>query len=1329
MGKTWIKEKAKSLVLKAYLNDAKGREGMQDYLYVLNGYLTSNGANAIKHLKDLEEFEDEIVNMVEQCTKRILVKEYEHYAESIFRAVIFHKVRFIRAIEYDYKTHRSKRHQKKDRKILAKDENETKKDVWQKQLSDFIEYSKYFLNFVKSSFCRRKKQSELLLRTHDDLRQIPTNVRISDNGIFNLSWRIGDYGHLQSEKQTEARRNKEAKIRSEGETYRIGMPWCLNVQQDTADIYNRMKFLQPMRCDKNNVRPGKKTKTSLGEMYTDLKLEDENITPCGIAEYKTYGTTVKKESKGRSCSILSLFGWKETVSKENWTRYEESLTQCLKRVKDIKGSRGHLLSVNYDGEKIYPGLKDGGYVVEPVSDHRASGESGDRAFIKSSDALLRVEIKESKIASICVLLHGSQYKSGEVLHFSLGDIEIPVQAKSCDVNVELYKLDPGDNSDELIIDDGFEHIISDKYDVLSENVNFQEKYDKETKLGTRTLTWTVSKEAAENTLGYIIVLEKAHAKKTLCLDKEAFEKFIYLPGKGRTTLKYNLERHLEERSDYRLGIVSYRERGLPSKFCWIKDIETEARTKCALYMRNNYCTAVNTPEGKLPRYELQAEEITNHLCVKAGEVPKENCDCVKVFQFNKQRVCTKTPKRVLLLVGETGSGKTTLTDRIMNDYYGVKLEDKFRFTVPVDKTSTFYIKGECAKYESDTKHVRVIVLWPLEGSPVQYPLVIIDTPGIGDTEGLEQDKKNCAEISFVLGDIGAKNPLPVRLQGPNNQKKSYVAGLDGTIHGIAMVVRHNISKLSGQCIWVKDQILRMFGNDVVDKLMIMKTFYDGPIDNNALAVEDVFKDIPEERIFNYNNRSLFSKQIDVEEVDEKLKKKEEEIEACKSERKTLSNNDTERMEELVKKIKRLGTEKSNLSNMKLDETCMKMEWARNRENKNRFFSWMEEHSVGTSLRNTKNVLEKRRKLEILCLDAYASVKESHCVLETIMSTIDAINNIKFDADRLEDEKKVLIKVSEMIRKPITDGRYVTVCLDCDFTCHALCQIKLDEDKAHCWCMENRGSENAHCRACPGKCHWRRHTAADFMHVEKTMECTQTLAKIAKEYEIKLTEKNFRKSLLLKLMEKFTGVHTKLSQKMIEIHVILKELDQFGLLTTKTRKPTELKTFIENRIEKEKIAESKGWRSRVEHYKLIRNNFGLMEAAYKMKERENKEELEKWEKELKAELEDALGMQGSANDEETKHNELKKHSSKFKGYVEGVMKIYHDMYMAKKKNGMSSDENYTNGAIEEKVGDEEDARRASQKPYTRKTDKEIIAEAKNVTHANAKKVESKTNKAK
>ena len=186
------------------------------------------------------------------------------------------------------------------------------------------------------------------------------------------------------------------------------------------------------------------------------------------------------------------------------------------------------------------------------------------------------------------------------------------------------------------------------------------------------------------------------------------------------------------------------------------------------------------------------------------------------------------PHKVLLVVGATGAGKSTLINAMANYILGVDWEDEFRFKLISKETADYQTKSQTQCITAYTFHENT---W----SPLPYTLTVIDTPGFGDTGGLERDKEIVAQIKefSIQGDEGIDQ-----------------------IHGIGFVTQAPLARLTPTQQYVFDSILSIFGKDVANNIFLMVNFADGSEPPVLDAVRAA--GVPFKNHFNFNHSALFA---------------------------------------------------------------------------------------------------------------------------------------------------------------------------------------------------------------------------------------------------------------------------------------------------------------------------------------------------------------------------------------------------------------------------------------------------------------------------------------
>ena len=194
-------------------------------------------------------------------------------------------------------------------------------------------------------------------------------------------------------------------------------------------------------------------------------------------------------------------------------------------------------------------------------------------------------------------------------------------------------------------------------------------------------------------------------------------------------------------------------------------------------------------------------------------------------------------EKVLMVVGATGAGKTTLINGMVNYILGVDWKDDFRFQLIGDE-------GGKSQAHSQTKSITAYTFHQMEGSPLPCTLTIIDTPGFGDTDGLKRDEYISEQI------------------------REFFSMPNGIIHldAIGFVTQSSLARLTPTQQYIFDAILSLFGKDVANNIFMMITFADGqkpPVIDAVKAAK-----VPYSQFFKFNNSALFAENITDDENEE-----------------------------------------------------------------------------------------------------------------------------------------------------------------------------------------------------------------------------------------------------------------------------------------------------------------------------------------------------------------------------------------------------------------------------------------------------------------------------
>lgn len=176
---------------------------------------------------------------------------------------------------------------------------------------------------------------------------------------------------------------------------------------------------------------------------------------------------------------------------------------------------------------------------------------------------------------------------------------------------------------------------------------------------------------------------------------------------------------------------------------------------------------------------------------------------VRKWTFGQRNI--NMQNKILLMVGETGTGKTTLINAMVNYIFRVKFTDEVWFEITEE--------GENNQMSDQTEtQTTKITVYEVFAQDNPICLTIIDTPGYGDTRRTDMDKQ-IAENLYKLfhNDNGVKE-----------------------IDAVCLLVKASENRLSDTQHYIFDAVLSLFGKDIENNIVIFVTHSDGMPPNNAL---------------------------------------------------------------------------------------------------------------------------------------------------------------------------------------------------------------------------------------------------------------------------------------------------------------------------------------------------------------------------------------------------------------------------------------------------------------------------------------------------------------
>ncbi|XP_039537216.1 uncharacterized protein LOC120485489 [Pimephales promelas] len=175
----------------------------------------------------------------------------------------------------------------------------------------------------------------------------------------------------------------------------------------------------------------------------------------------------------------------------------------------------------------------------------------------------------------------------------------------------------------------------------------------------------------------------------------------------------------------------------------------------------------------------------------------------KVRQWTYGRRDRNKQNKVILMVGETGAGKTTMMNTMINYILGVKFEDQEFYQITDEEKHK-------DQSQSQTSEITVYEAF-VEENPTS--LTIIDTPGYGHSEGYEKDE----EISKYL----------TRLFSDKDDGIHY-------IDAVCFVMKVFQNRLSDRQLYIFHSVLSLFGRNIEENIVFLLTQSDGGPPTDAL---------------------------------------------------------------------------------------------------------------------------------------------------------------------------------------------------------------------------------------------------------------------------------------------------------------------------------------------------------------------------------------------------------------------------------------------------------------------------------------------------------------
>ena len=405
---------------------------------------------------------------------------------------------------------------------------------------------------------------------------------------------------------------------------------------------------------------------------------------------------------------------------------------------------------------------------------------------------------------------------------------------------------------------------------------------------------------------------------------------------------------------------------------------------------------------------------------------------------------------VAVFTGASGAGKSTQINAFVSYLLGGEVDDLARILLIDDRG--------LKQSESVTQLVTCFRIRPLAPVFDGKTMLIVDTPGYGDSRGISRDAFVTAAMSEFFGTVSHVNSI-IFVCKANEVRTTLLAP-------------------------VSTYVFSLFAKDVQNCLRTVYTFSDGAKPQAQGALQELKWPVENGEVS--VNNSAFT--LDVKGSDVDAKTREQWIESVKSQ-------------------------------FILQSMLLKM--------------------TPVPTKGSAEVTKKRMKLEEKCQLAEKKIKQTATDAQRIIAQLSTLS-IAIGAAPDQQVAHSYWKVSQ---RPVPEGKFTTLCLTCQFTCHEICEYGDDNQKADCIAMTN-----GKCTMCKDKCPWTAHKNAQWILYSEEITEMITPKELIKKWN---ETNNTLEGVLIKLLDDYLKQQDTLRMDMRDLADLNDQLNATALLHDST----------------------------------------------------------------------------------------------------------------------------------------------------------------------------------
>jgi GTP-binding protein EngB required for normal cell division len=248
-------------------------------------------------------------------------------------------------------------------------------------------------------------------------------------------------------------------------------------------------------------------------------------------------------------------------------------------------------------------------------------------------------------------------------------------------------------------------------------------------------------------------------------------------------------------------------------------------------------TLINISENQTPFENMpNAPEVIPKNIPLQNSTPIETVGNLNIYEYPKIDFTKEEIKKAIkiMVLGPTGSGKTTLLNSYINYLMDINYSDNFRYKIINEITNKNEVHSQTSEVTNYNIRAKNNKLYQ-----------IIDTPGFGDTSGIEKDEQITNKIS------------------------DFFLYKTGEINAICLVLKSSDNRLAACQKYIFNCIFDLFGEDMKKVFLAMLTFCDGGKPQVLKALQDesclfsqfIFS-LGKDWYYKFNNSAIFEKNED-----------------------------------------------------------------------------------------------------------------------------------------------------------------------------------------------------------------------------------------------------------------------------------------------------------------------------------------------------------------------------------------------------------------------------------------------------------------------------------